>query len=226
MQRIKAAGEGIGRCLGRLAFMLSLFGVAGLVFLRSGGYGHAMDWRDHRVTVELAHNINIKDISANLSHEDFRQINCLAVNMYFEARGQGKAGMAAVGDVVFNRLRSGVFPDRICEVIYQGTRDASGKPILNKCQFSWFCDGLHHSVTDKDSFDQAYEVAYNQYLYRDKIPDITGGATYYHADYVAPTNGVWRTAKPVRKIGAHIFYSGGGRTKTQAAIVDTDTLMR
>lgn len=206
MERIKAAGARVGKWLGRLAFFGSLLGFAGLVFIRSGGYDHALDWRDHRVTVQIAHDLNVKDIAANLTHEDFRQINCLALNMYFEARNQGTTGMAAVGDVVYNRLNSGVFPDQICQVIYQGTRDKLGNPVLNKCQFSWYCDGLSHRVTDKVSYARAYEVAYNQYLYRSRIPDITKGATFYHTDAIDPKHGVWKSVKPVGQIGQHIFY--------------------
>ncbi len=174
--------------------------------LLNGAYSDAVAWRDHRVTIQIAKDIEVKNIASSLTHEDFRQINCLAVNMYFEARNQGDTGMAAVGDVVFNRLKSGVFPDRICQVIYQGTVDESGKPILNKCQFSWYCDGTKHVISDRKMYGRALEVAYNQYLYREKMPDITGGATYYHTDYVDPHKGVWKNAKPVKQIGAHIFY--------------------
>lgn len=176
-----------------------------VVALLSGSYTDAVRWRDHRVTVQIADNINVKDVASNLQPEDFRQINCLAVNMYFEAGNQGKAGMAAVGDVVFNRLKSGVFPDRVCQIVIGGKRNTNGK-LLNGCDFSWMCDGTAHKITDKARYADAYEVAYNQYLYREKMPDITGGSTYYHADYVDPHNGVWKTAKPVVKIGAHIFF--------------------
>lgn len=212
--------------LGKVCFGFSTICLMGFIFLLSGAWGTAVDWRDHRVNIEIAHDIKVKDASQSLTAEDFRQINCLAVNMYFEAGNQGRAGMAAIGDVVFNRLNSGVFPDRICQVIYQGTRDTEGHPILNRCQFSWFCDGKQHSIRDKAVYRDCYEVAYNQYLYRQKMPDITSGATYYHADYVDPHRGVWKKAKPILKIGAHIFYNSGGQDESSKKKVDKRVSLR
>ena len=72
---------------------------------------------------------------------------CLAKNMYFEARNQGTAGWLAVTAVVLNRVNDKHFPNRICSVITQGpTRPARKNkniriPIKHRCQFSWFCDG-------------------------------------------------------------------------------------
>ena len=85
-----------------------------------------------------------------------RAPECLALNMYHEARGQGTAGLFAVSAVVLNRVNDKRFPNSVCEVIYQGPTRESWKtrqhkdlpdskrqyyPIKNKCQFSWYCDG-------------------------------------------------------------------------------------
>lgn len=197
----------IGKSIKVFALGASLASLIGIVFVMSpDGYAHAVDWRDHRVTISIARNSQIEDIANRLDREDFRQINCLARNMYFEAGNQGQVGMAAVGDVVFNRLQHGIYPDRICQVIDSGKRDLLGR-LKNGCEFSWRCDGLKHDVRDNTVYAAAYEVAYNQYLYRAKIPDLTGGARFYHADYVDPHNGIWKKACPVKKIGAHIFYT-------------------
>ena len=81
---------------------------------------------------------------------DPRSVECLALNMYHEARNQGSAGLLAVTAVVFNRVNDKRFPNTVCEVIEQGpTReswktkqtpdpsDAKFYPIKNRCQFSW-----------------------------------------------------------------------------------------
>ena len=52
----------------------------------------------------------------------------MALNMYHEARGEGRLGMLAVGWVVLNRMADKAYPETVAEVIYQG------------CQFSWVCD--------------------------------------------------------------------------------------
>ena len=51
--------------------------------------------------------------------KDFREqeAQCLAKNMYFEARNQGLAGQLAVSLVVMNRVKDDRFPDTICGVI-------------------------------------------------------------------------------------------------------------
>ena len=81
---------------------------------------------------------------------------CLALNVYHEARGQGTAGLFGVTAVVLNRVNDSRFPNTICGVIYQGptreswktrihknlpTEDRIYYPIKHKCQFSWYCDG-------------------------------------------------------------------------------------
>ena len=49
-----------------------------------------------------------------------RAPECLALNMYHEARGQGTAGLFAVSAVVLNRVNDKRFPNSVCEVIEQG----------------------------------------------------------------------------------------------------------
>ena len=46
-----------------------------------------------------------------------KSVECLAMNMYHEARGQGTAGLLAVSSVVMNRVADERFPNNICGVI-------------------------------------------------------------------------------------------------------------
>lgn len=161
-----------------------------VIFVISGGYRDLIAREASRVSVEVDSPVPVRDLVASLSQEDRRQVNCLARNAYYEAGNQGETGMMAVGDVVFNRLGSGLYPGAICEVIYDGPRDASGHLVRDRCQFSWACDGKEHSSPRGPQWSVAYTVALKQYLYREKLPDLTGGATRYHAFYVSPN---WRT---------------------------------
>lgn len=186
-----------------LVYKATTLGAVGALFFLAhpGGYAAIRDYRSHHVSVAVDPNAAIVNLATRLTPADFRQIECLARNMYFEAAREGQAGMKAVGDVTLNRVRSGLYPDTICQVVYQAVAvGAIGKP--GKCQFSWYCDGRPDVVTDKVRWGMAYEVAYNQYLYAALMPDLTKGATFYHADYVDPR---WRMPV-VAKIGAHIFY--------------------
>jgi hypothetical protein len=59
--------------------------------------------------------------------EPDRSAECLALNMYHEARGQGIAGELAVTAVVLNRVNDKRYPDTICEVVEEGPTRASWK---------------------------------------------------------------------------------------------------
>ena len=137
-------------------------------------------------------------------------IQCLAMNMYHEARDQGTAGKLAVSAVVINRVSDSRFPNTICEVIKQGPtrkswRDPSvSYPIKNRCQFSWYCDGISDEVKDEKTYQKILDFA-RLIMHNDiQFVDITDGATHYHADYVKPD---WADTKTrTTEIGDHIFY--------------------
>ena len=59
--------------------------------------------------------------------EPDRSTECLALNMYHEARGQGIAGELAVTAVVLNRVNDKRYPDTVCEVVEEGPTRASWK---------------------------------------------------------------------------------------------------
>lgn len=131
------------------------------------------------------------------------QTECLAKNIYFEARGEPLVGQIAVGQVTINRARSQVFPTDICDVVYQGKYNPrTHQPIFKQCQFKWWCDGRPEEITNPKEFYASYELAVK--LLEDDIPDITEGATYYHNTSVRPfwTRKMTRTVQ----IEKHIFY--------------------
>lgn len=137
---------------------------------------------------------------------DEREIECLALNSYFEARNQSLAGQIAVAQVVLNRVKSPKFPDTICEVIQQGPTYENWKgnvlPVRYQCHFSWWCDGKsdipEDKVTYRDILNVTIELIVTQPI------DITEGSLYYHADYVKPewSNIFFKTVV----IDNHIFY--------------------
>ena len=127
---------------------------------------------------------------------------CLADNIYFEARNQGFAGWVAVAQVTLNRVRDDRFPNTICEVAKQGLTYESGFPIRDKCQFSWYCDGKSDKPRDKKCWDDALLIAEVMITY--SAIDVTDGALWYHSRKVQPE---WSMVyvKTV-SIDNHIFY--------------------
>ena len=133
----------------------------------------------------------------------FPQVQCMALNIYYEARGSNLADRAAVADVVLNRVLDTRYPDTICEVVKEGLQDANGNMRRNKCQFSWYCDGKADNPQDEDRWTDAQMIAWN-IVQEGKYRGLTEGATHYHATYVDPR---WAsTLQLVGRIGAHIFY--------------------
>ena len=147
---------------------------------------------------------------ARAGHPDVRtELHCLALNIYFEARGEPDRGKIAVGQVVMNRLESDRYPETVCGVVKQGGADE-----LHSCQFSWWCDGRSDTPRDADAWKHSQALA--KRIYWGLAPDPTNGALWYHAHYVAPE---WRTRfarGPV--IGAHIFYRPGERRVAAAEV--------
>jgi N-acetylmuramoyl-L-alanine amidase len=133
---------------------------------------------------------------------DNEATECLALNVYHEARGESLAGQYAVADVVLNRVDSKLYPNDICSVVKQA-RLWKGNPVRNKCQFSWYCDGKSDEPESQHAWMISVEVAIS-ILHYGKYRGITEGATHYHTDYVSPR---WnRDMHLIGRIGDHIFY--------------------
>lgn len=126
------------------------------------------------------------------------EVECLALTIYFEARGEPEQGKIAVGYVVMNRVMDPSFPDTICAVVRQG-----GESPRFHCQFSWWCDGMSDEPTDPVSWRQSYRIAH--LIYWGLLDDPTQQALWYHADYVHPP---WKDSLAQGPtIGQHIFYN-------------------
>jgi len=189
--------------LGPAAFAMSLLALAGIVFLFSGGYRDAIAARDGVVVIRTSLDARVRSAAASLSDEDLREIECIAENNYFEARGEGEDGMWYVTNVVLNRMKGGVFPRKACKVVSQCD------PRNGVCQFSWVNDGRDHSIREHDAWNDAYEVALLSWIDRDEAPDPTGGATRYENG--ALTKVRWKGWRETASIGGHQFYKEPSR---------------
>ena len=78
---------------------------------------------------------------------------CLAMAIYFEARGEPMVGQVAVAQVVINRVTDYRYPDDVCAVVKEGYYYSwdKNKPIKDKCQFSFWCDGKPETINDLTS---------------------------------------------------------------------------
>ena len=141
-------------------------------------------------------------------------LECLALNIYWEARSESLDGQKAVAAVTLNRVKDARFPDTVCGVTRQG-----GQKRLNRCQFSWWCDGKSDEPTNAVAW-QASKALARRALFGE-LTDPTGGALWYHATYVSPS---WTNRKvQTAWIGQHIFYRNPAFEKyIQLASTDWD----
>ena len=140
---------------------------------------------------------------------DYDELECMALNIYHEARGERIEGQVAVSQVVLNRKKSNFFPNTVCGVIKQAKisrwyleHHNKAVPVRNQCQFSWYCDGKSDSPQDMRAWGHSLTIA--SQVMRGEHPDMTGGAMFYHAHYVEP---YWKhTMLHVGNVGDHLFY--------------------
>jgi len=124
---------------------------------------------------------------------DTKSQRCVALAMYWEARGEGREGMLAVGSVVLNRVHDQRFPNSVCGVVYQGGETPP-------CQFSWWCDGKSDRPTDGALWATSLDLAGELLTARPRDP--THGALYFHNTAIRSP---WRKTRTAT-IGNHVFY--------------------
>jgi spore germination cell wall hydrolase CwlJ-like protein len=139
---------------------------------------------------------------------DTMQLDCLAQNVFFEARGENAKGKMFVAMVVMERTQSPHFPSTVCGVVKQTSMNESGKG----CQFSWTCDRIDHTVdlhnaTVREEWMQSYVIARMVMIGQLKPSIDMAGVTHYHAKSVKP---FWakdhKDYKLVATVGNHMFY--------------------
>lgn len=121
---------------------------------------------------------------------------CLAEAIYYEARGESYRGQMAVAEVVVNRVRSSVYPDDFCRVVYQGSHLSTG------CQFTFTCDGSLARGPRGPAWERSKLLA-AQVLMGFARP-MTQRATHYHTTEITP---YWSASLvETARIGSHVFY--------------------
>ena len=127
---------------------------------------------------------------------------CMALNLYWEARDQGIKGKLAVGLVTLQRVQSKHYPSTVCGVVWQQNMDKrTGKMVA---QFSWTLDGKSDTPKNTKAWEQAKMVTEAFAGDGGLVKDFTEGSHLYHADYVDP---YWNDHYELTaQIGSHLFY--------------------
>lgn len=121
-----------------------------------------------------------------------KEVLCLALVVYHEARGSTQADMYAVANVVLNRKRDDGFPNSTCSVIYQ------------QHQFEWTKNGKRN-LAERDAWKVSQRIAYVTYINKDRLDRTNGALHFYNPKKVKPK---WaKKARRVKKIGNHLYIS-------------------
>lgn len=128
---------------------------------------------------------------------------CLALNIYMEARGEPIMGQYAVASVTVNR--AGREERRVCHEVFKPSQFSWANGQARKVKGGWEIP-TRLMPRDQLAWWKANRIALM--TLNGRMPDMTGGATFYHATYVRPS---WRLAfDRVRQVGQHIFYRQRG----------------
>jgi spore germination cell wall hydrolase CwlJ-like protein len=142
----------------------------------------------HTGTAILVLALTLIGFTANANTYSEKQINCLAQNIYHEARGEPVSGQLAVAYVTLNRKQDTRFPDTICSVVYQ------------RNQFSW--TKHNPSVKEPEAWSRAQELAERALALHALGEDSTSGAVYFDGRKAKQSYHSRRTVV----IGKHSFY--------------------
>jgi spore germination cell wall hydrolase CwlJ-like protein len=134
------------------------------------------------------HTLSAAVAAQDMSGGTDRELNCLAVGVYYEAKGEPLAGQLAVAGVILDRSTSGRFPRTVCSVLTQ------------RGQFSFVRRGQLPQPPANADWRKAMAVA--QVAQKNLWNSPVEGALYFHARYVSPG---WKRPR-VGAIGNHVFY--------------------
>lgn len=130
-----------------------------------------------------AHRSELIEQLQNISTTDKNEILCIAMNIYYEARGESSATKIAVANVTRNRYLTEGFPKTYCGIIGH-IKIING---VERFQYSWLILKRPRIKSDIAQWITAQQIAYNMYFDNDYY-DNTDGALFFHESTI---NTIW-----------------------------------
>lgn len=126
-----------------------------------------------------------------------QEAELFALNLYHEARSDGREGMIAVGWVVLNRVADPDYPDSVAAVITDG---ADGR-----CKWGWLCDGRSDRPKEAEMWALARDVT-ALLAGPDRPDDPTSGALWFHQTSRQQPAWMGSQVRRTATLGSHQFY--------------------
>lgn len=137
---------------------------------------------------------------SDMSNQDLTELECAAVNLYHESRGESVDGNLMVMAVVLERKRARGWRDTVCGVVFQ------------KYQFEWTSDGKSDKIEDLVAWRYVYVVA-KEAMDNVKLTLKFGkGTDHYHAKTMKkyPKWSKHKDMIKIKTVDNHIFYRWEG----------------
>lgn len=127
-----------------------------------------------------------------LKRQDFQ---CLARNIYHEARGEPRMGKLAVAQITLNRVQTGTWGKSVCQVVYAPS------------QFSWTGQPNKRRIKPQGAdWDESVRVA-QAFLAGERVRRLEA-STHFHSQSIRPP-GWTRQMRLAQQVGQHIFFHDG-----------------
>lgn len=152
--------------------------------------------------VPVETNAEIKGMSGSVPVVDVKELECMALNIYYEASGEPYEGKLAVATVTMNRVEHPGYPHTVCGVVFQ------------PWQFSWTMFP-RNPISNLERYREAKNIAF-EVIYEGKRLETVENSMYYHNQTVNPK---WSQEMfPIRRIGEHTFYVERRPQRTDGSI--------
>lgn len=142
-----------------------------------------------------------------ITSEKPSDLQCLTVNIYYEARGESLKGMRAIADTTLNRTKHPAFrgQDDVCKVVFaRGQFSWTNQQPKKRIQKLLEGNLTGFKPEDKASYWESHLIA-AEALSEGYKPLLPSHIVSFHNNTVTPN---WSTTmKKYAKIGSHTFYS-------------------
>lgn len=185
-------------------FKSTLFAVAGLF----GVIGYQADWQVETIpsTLERGENIKIVEVEKVIVLETRDvQLNCMAMALDGEARGEDDEGQIRVGEVILNRVDSPRYPNTICDVVFQPRQFSFANDYdVNYMKTAAVFSGMDRDKEAQERVSRAYVNAAKVMVAKERL---LGRDVLHYC--TKKSKNMWRDDNKIElNHGNHNFYRG------------------
>ncbi len=130
----------------------------------------------------------------DMKNKQLSTLECHAVNLYHESRGESDLANLMIMSVVENRVNDPRHEaDNVCDAVFYPKA------------FSWVHDGKSDKIVDIKSYKRLYKLAEQFLLNKDAYVSMAEGSDHYHTVGLK-TNWNYRVLDYIGQVDNHVFF--------------------